>query len=135
MTGIRSCNRRKAEEEAARSGRYALAEDAKQQMGRIASQMLNTFEGWLGEVASTVSGKFSLPQRDVLHLMRSEFRSFRVRASDALRHQAKQNAELVEDNLIQVDPVGDAGPGRMMHVDACDVGMVDKLPGSPRRNG
>jgi hypothetical protein len=100
-------NRRKAEEEAARSGRYALADDAKQQMGRIASQMLNTFDGWLGEVASTVSGKFSLPQRDVLYLMRSEFRTFRSRASAALRQQVQEIAKLAEDNLPEDESAGE----------------------------
>jgi DNA-binding transcriptional regulator YdaS (Cro superfamily) len=95
LEGYRRDNRRKAEEEAARGGRYVLVEDVKQQMGRISSQMLNTFEGWVNEVTSIISGKFSISQRDLQHLTRSEFRTFRVRASEALRQQAQELAELV----------------------------------------
>lgn len=107
LEGYRRDNRRKAEEEAARSGRFTSTDDAKQQMGRITSQMLNTFDGWLGEVAPNISAKFTLQQRDVLHLLRSEFRIFRARSSETLRQQVQEIAELVENDLPGVDSSGD----------------------------
>jgi hypothetical protein len=107
LEGYRRDNRRKAEEEAARSGRYILADDATRQMGRITSQMLNTFEGWQGEVSSKIAAKFSVPQRDVLHLIRSEFRTFRSHTSEALRQQVQEIAEFVEDDLPEVESPGE----------------------------
>jgi hypothetical protein len=49
----------KAQEEAAlRSGRYVLADEARQSAGRIASRMVTMFEGALGEFANANSGEF-----------------------------------------------------------------------------
>lgn len=91
-------------EAAARNGRYTNAEDAKQQMGRITSQMLNIFEGWLGQLALKLATHFGLAQRDVLHVLRSEFRLFRATASAALRREAEHLPILVEeDHLISGD--------------------------------
>jgi predicted XRE-type DNA-binding protein len=100
-------NEKAREERAARGGRYVLVDDVKQQMGRISSQMLNSFEGWQGEVASIIAGKFNLPHREVSHLTRSEFRTFRSRASEALRQQMQEIAEFIEDDLPESEPSGD----------------------------
>lgn len=99
LEGLSRDNRKKAEEEAARSGRYTRTDDVAKQFGRLGSQMVNTFEGWLGEAASKIAARFALPQRDVLHLMRAEFRSFRAGASASLRQQAGELPQTVEDDL------------------------------------
>jgi hypothetical protein len=103
-------NQKAREDRAARTGRYVLAADAAQQMGRISARMLNAFEGWQGEVASIISGKFNLPHREVSHLVRTEFRGFRVRAAAAMRHEVEQLPTLVEDDLPGADSVGDEVP-------------------------
>jgi DNA-binding transcriptional regulator YdaS (Cro superfamily) len=97
LEGFRRDNRRKAEEEAARSGRYVRADDSSRAMGRIAAMLVGLFESWLGELASKLAAKFGLAQRDVLHLLRSEFRTFRAGASSAMRREAVQLPELVQD--------------------------------------
>jgi hypothetical protein len=106
LEGFRRDNRRKAEEEAARSGRYVRASDASKWFGKSAAMLINLFEGFLGQLASTLSAKFGLAQRDVLHVLRSEFRVFRASASAALRREADQLPIMVEDDPNQDHAIG-----------------------------
>jgi hypothetical protein len=94
-------------EAAARNGRFTSTAGAKQQMGRIASTLLNVFEGFLGQLATKLAAHFGLVQRDVLHVLRSEFRLFRASAAGAMAREAAQLPEFVEDELPEADP--DAG--------------------------
>ena len=50
--------------------------------------MVTVFEGALPEFAAALAAKFELPQRDVLHLLRGEFRKVRAAAAELLRRQA-----------------------------------------------
>jgi hypothetical protein len=114
-------------EACAYNGCYTLTSDATRQMGRIGSQMINMFEGWLGELASAMAAKFSLPQRDVLHFLRSEFRAFRARSSENIRRQAQEIAEFVEEDLPKDDRGGDANEAAQQN--AADVlPMIDAQP-------
>ena len=106
-------NDRARSEAAARNGYYTIADYAKQQMGRIASQMLSAVEGWLGQLASKLAAHFAISQHDVLHLLRAEFRLFRASASADLRREAEQLPVLVADPIVAGDeatppPAGDA---------------------------
>lgn len=90
-------NRRKAEEEAERVGRYVDKAAAQRQMGRIAKAMLDVFEGGLPLFATTVAERWGMPQRDVLHLLTDVNRTVRTRAAEALRRQAETLPRLIED--------------------------------------
>ncbi len=90
-------NRKLAEDEAARAGRYVDAESTTQQLGRVAGQMMTVFEGSLAELATAVAAHFKLPQRDVVHLLRAEFRNVRARNSAALTQAAGDMPALIED--------------------------------------
>jgi hypothetical protein len=107
LDGFRRDNRRKAEEEAARSGRYVKASDASRWFGKIAAALVSGFEGWLGEVASHLSAKFGIPQRDVLHALRTEFRSYRASAADTYRREAALLPVTIEDNPIESVPTAE----------------------------
>jgi hypothetical protein len=61
----------------AEAGRYVLAAGVQQEMGRIAGRMIGMFEGSLGELATAVAGKFNVPARDVLHVLRTTFHTIR----------------------------------------------------------
>lgn len=100
----RRTNRKMAEEEAARSGRYILADQARKEVGKSVAQVLNSTDGWIGEAASKLSAKFGLQQRDVLHLLRSEFRNFRATLAAAIRQQSEALDELVEDDMPDLEP-------------------------------
>jgi hypothetical protein len=59
----------------ANAGRYVLADDTRQRMGAIAGRMVGMFEGSLGEFATAIAGKFNVPARDALHVLRTTFRT------------------------------------------------------------
>ena len=101
----RRTNRKMAEEEAARSGRYILAEHARKEIGKSIAQMLSSTDGWNAELASKISAKFGLPQRDVLHLIRSEFRDFRATLAAAMRQKAAEMPDQVEDELPELETI------------------------------
>ena len=96
---IRRANRRQAEEEAARSGKYTDTAETVRQMGSIASQLMNVVEGSLTELATAISAKFEIPQRDVLHLLRAEFRKVRSSGAKMFRDKALELPATIEAEL------------------------------------
>ncbi|MCP3477663.1 hypothetical protein NLM33_46800 (plasmid) [Bradyrhizobium sp. CCGUVB1N3] len=74
-------NRRRAEEEAARA-----------ELAKIAGRAVSIVDGALPEIAA----RFALPQRDILHVLRAEFRGVRSRAARKLRDDAAALPELIE---------------------------------------
>jgi hypothetical protein len=105
LESLQRDNRKKAEDEAARAGRYVLSHGAAVQMGKIAATMLELFEGSLSDLASAMAAKFQIPQRDVLHLLRGEFREIRSRAAVSMKEAALAQPETVEDE--QEEPAED----------------------------
>ena len=103
VAGPRRANRREAEEEAARSGKYTDAAEAARQMGVIATKMMAVMEGSLAELAAAVSAKFEIPQRDVLHLLRTEFRKVRATAAKTFRDLAAELPPVVDSELPDID--------------------------------
>jgi hypothetical protein len=55
LESLQRDNRKKAEDEAARAGRYVLSQGAAVQMGKIAATMLELFEGSLSDLASAMA--------------------------------------------------------------------------------
>lgn len=82
-------NRLQASDEALRQGVLMDADDAREQMTRIAGMMLQIFEGALPDLAAAVAAQFDVPQRDVLHLLRAEFK--KVRKTAAMKERARAN--------------------------------------------
>ena len=100
-------NREAAEKELSRRGTLMKSRDASEQMMGIAASMLNVFEGALPDFASAIASQFSVPQRDVLHLLRRELRGVRERASATARKRMDGlPSEIVED----MDDPTDAAP-------------------------
>lgn len=100
---LRRANRQKAEEEAARSGKYIETADAVRQLGSVASQLMSVVEGSLTELATAISAKFEIPQRDVLHLLRAEFRKVRANGAKMFRDKALELPATIETELDDVD--------------------------------
>lgn len=71
------------EEDRLQKGVYVLAVAARAETARAVSEALNIFEGSLTDLASALAAKYALPQRDLVHLLRAEFRAVRARASAA----------------------------------------------------
>ncbi|HLH95027.1 MAG TPA: hypothetical protein VKW08_07905 [Xanthobacteraceae bacterium] len=107
LEGLSRDNRKKAEEEAARAGRYTLTEAVKKQIGRALARIINMLDGWLAEISAKASARFSIPQRDMLHFLRSEFRLFRANAAAALRDEADELPALIEDEVSETEGKGE----------------------------
>ena len=88
LESLQRQNRKAAEDEAARAGRLVDTESVSQQYGRMAMQLLSVFEGALPEFASVVAAKYQIPQRDIVHLLRGEFRKVRAAAAATFRRAA-----------------------------------------------
>lgn len=84
-------------DDAARRGIYMRTDDAKREMARIAGTMISVFEGELPTMAQAIAARFELPARDVLHLIRNQFREMRARASAHLAADAEQEDDLIDD--------------------------------------
>lgn len=80
-------NRIQASDEALRQGMLMSADDARDQMARVAGMMLQIFEGALPDFSAAMAAKFDVPQRDVLHLLRAEFK--KVRKTAAMKERAR----------------------------------------------
>ncbi len=79
-------------EDWARRGVYIEASEARGEMTRIASEMLKTFEGSFPDFASALAAKYQIPSREVLNLLRTEFR--RIREQLAAAHGAAASSIL-----------------------------------------
>lgn len=90
-------NRIQASEEALRQGKLVDADDARAQISRVASMMLQIFEGSLPELSAAIGAQFDIPQRDVLHLLRAEFKKLRGKA--ATKERARLADEAKEKNV------------------------------------
>lgn len=78
-------NRIQASDEALRQGLLMSSDDAREQMTRVASMMMQIFEGSLKDLAAAIASQFDIPQRDVLHLLKNEFRNVRQTATQKER--------------------------------------------------
>ena len=101
LESLQRKNRREAIEEAATSGQFADAIAVRQQMGRLAAQMVTAFEGALPELAAAIAAKWQLPQRDVLHLMRTAYRDVRAKQAAAARTDAEAVPPTIETQVAE----------------------------------
>jgi len=83
--------RRLEEEDRQRRGLYVEAKAARNEMARLVADLLGSFEGSLTDLSAALAAQFRLPARDVLHVLRKEFRRIRERLAAA--HAAKAAAE------------------------------------------
>lgn len=92
-------NRKGAVDEAAQAGRFMETAAARREMGRIADGMLQVLDQSLTTIATALAEHFKVPQRDVLHLLKREFRGVRERAADTLARQAADLPRLLDADL------------------------------------
>lgn len=85
---IRRANRNAAIVDAQSRGQLIETEAARAEMTRVASALMDIFDGGLTDMASAVAAAFQLPQRDVKHLMRKEFRKLREVAAKQMKTRA-----------------------------------------------
>ncbi len=96
---IQRANRNAAKAEAESKGALTETEASRQAMTKVASSMLLVFEGGLTDFASAIAAEFKVPQRDVLHLLRREFRKVREAAAKQARKDAVEMPETIETSI------------------------------------
>lgn len=89
--------RRSEEQDRLLRGVYILARDVADQNKRIAAKLVESFEGALADFASALAAKHEIPARDVLHLLRAEFRKVRGRMAADFAAAAAAEPEIVAD--------------------------------------
>jgi hypothetical protein len=97
-------NAKARQEQAARSGRYILAEDARQEMGRIAGRMATLFEASLSEFAHAVTATAPSTPRDALLVLRASWREIRARQAQTLAAEATDMPATIEDGQWLANP-------------------------------
>lgn len=107
LRGLEIANRVAAEAELARRGMFTSTPDVNAALTKTAGDMVATFEGALSDYASAIAERFQVPQRDVLHLLRSEFRKTRTKAAQAARSAAERLPRLLASDLSQ-DAIAEA---------------------------
>ena len=100
-------NERAREDRAARAGVYVRADDARREMGRVASDLVTTFESALAEFATAVAAGSNLAHRDAVHLLRTAWRSIRERSADRESRAVAVLAAVIADTN---DELSDAAP-------------------------
>jgi len=88
LESLQRQNRAGAIDEAERAGRLTDSEAVARSTGKMASQLIAMFEGALPEFASAIAAKHQIPHRDLLHLLRTEFRKVRASTAQAFKREA-----------------------------------------------
>ena len=91
-----SRNRKIAEEERLRLGVYMLTEDARSEMAKLTGQILQAVEGGLADMASAIAAEHKLPQRDLVHMMRNQFREVRAKLAQRMTFEAGEVPAVTE---------------------------------------
>ncbi|NKK92383.1 hypothetical protein GFL95_14280 [Rhizobium leguminosarum bv. viciae] len=99
---IRRANRNAAISDAMSRGTLMKTDDARAEMSRIAITMLSSMEGKLPEAAAAIAAQFKLPQRDVLHILRTKFRELRGGMAAEIHALAESQPETVE-TILAID--------------------------------
>jgi hypothetical protein len=87
-------------EAAAQSGRYLLAADARQEMGRVAARLMAAFESSFTEFANALLASPPATSRDALRTLRSAWRVIRARQAKAAGDEAVMLPPLVDDDEV-----------------------------------
>jgi hypothetical protein len=105
LTQLERANREGARQEAVNAGLLTDAAAAKAMVGKATAQLITRVEGALSEMATAISAEFKLPQRDVLHLLRTKFRDVRAAAAGDFEIRAQTDAipALVDFEIDDVD--------------------------------
>ncbi len=84
-------------DEALANGRYMLADAARMEMGRVATEAFKVMEQGLRVMAEQLADQFGLPQRDLHLALQKSFRTVRERAASRQRAEAEGEPLLVAD--------------------------------------
>jgi len=103
--------RQALEEELAARGTYVRADRSRAALNGVAATILNVFEGSIADLAQALATQFEIPQRDLMHVLRKEFLTIRVKAAAAARQRAEGLPALIMDDADAAQGEVDTGEG------------------------
>jgi hypothetical protein len=101
---VRRQNERERIDDEITRGRLVDGTKARQEFSRATLELIAAIENKLRDAASAISAEFRLQQRDVLHILRREFRKIRMEKAGEIQKRAASLAEWADFELD--DPVG-----------------------------
>ncbi len=96
LEAARRANRNAAINEARERGQLMDTDAGRAEMTRVASALMDVFDGGLTDMATAIAAEFQLPQRDVKHILRKEFRKLRETAAKQMKTKAVSVPEYSE---------------------------------------
>jgi hypothetical protein len=96
-------NAKAAAEGALRSGRYVRADDARQELGRVAGRLMATFEASFVEFATAIMANPPATARDAMRTLRATWRTIRVRQAKVTGDEAVALPPLLDDEAENAD--------------------------------
>ncbi|WP_414901161.1 hypothetical protein [Rhizobium cremeum] len=96
LEAARRANRNAAINEARERGQLMDTDAGRAEMTRVASALMDVFDGGLTDMATAIAAEFQLPQRDVKHILRKEFRKLRETAAKQMKTRAVSVPEYSE---------------------------------------
>jgi hypothetical protein len=97
---LERANRREAEEDALAAGTYVLGEEVLKEKVKMLRDVISSMDGALPDFANVIASRFNLPPRDVIHLLRTEFRKVRERIAALARSRGQQLPEFIEHDPV-----------------------------------
>ena len=108
LAKIQAENRRIKRDELADRGVYTRSDDARDATKRAVGAVVTGVEGGLTQIAQAIAAKFEVPQRDVVHLLKQEWRGIRASIDEQLRRAAAEMPETIDDASVDEDEAADA---------------------------
>ncbi|MDB5582819.1 MAG: hypothetical protein JWR80_7995 [Bradyrhizobium sp.] len=96
---LKRANRNAAIADALERGTLVEKSRSQAEMARVASTMLDVFEGGITDFAMAIAAKFELPQRDVKHELRRVYREVRERAAKQMRDKSIDLDAIVQTEI------------------------------------
>lgn len=80
------------------AGKYVSADDARQSAGRIAGQLMATFESAIVEFSNSIAAQSDLSSRDAARLLKGVWRAIRQREAKVVRAEVQGMPAVVNDD-------------------------------------
>lgn len=99
LAQLQRANREAERQEAVAAGLLTDANAVRQEMAREIAKLMNSLDAVLVNIATALAAELKAPQRDVLHVLRGEYRKFRAAEADAVRAAAERQPQTIEYDL------------------------------------
>jgi len=102
LAQLQRINRNAAIEDMKAAGTLTETETCRAAMAKLVTELILIYEGGMPDIANAFAEEFKIPQRDVLHLLRREFRKLRENAAAKAKSKAESLPETIE-TAIEVE--------------------------------